>query len=91
MEMSRGNYSLGIQEHVVFPEIDYDKIDKIRGLDIAIVTTAETDREGYELLKLLGFPFRLDNRFEREKNKNGNVADSTDAQPEKLTEAAEVA
>ncbi len=87
----RGNYSLGIQEHVVFPEIDYDKIDKIRGLDIAIVTTAETDREGYELLKYLGFPFRLDNRFEREKNKNGNVADITDAQPEKLTEAAEVA
>ena len=60
-------------------------------MDIAIVTTAETDREGYELLKYLGFPFRLDNRFEREKNKNGNVADITDAQPEKLTEAAEVA
>lgn len=87
----RGNYSLGIQEHVVFPEIDYDTIDKIRGMDISIVTSAETDREGYELLKLLGFPFRLDNRFEREKNENGNEEENSDAQSEKLTEEAEVA
>lgn len=53
-----GNYSLGIKEHIIFPEIDYDKIDKIRGLNIAVVTTAETDEQGKELLKLLGMPFR---------------------------------
>jgi large subunit ribosomal protein L5 len=54
----RGNYSLGIKEHIIFPEIDYDKIDKIKGLNISIVTTAPTDQEGKELLGLLGMPFR---------------------------------
>jgi len=54
----RGNYSLGIKEHLIFPEIDYDKIDKIKGLNITIVTTARTDAEGKELLKLMGMPFR---------------------------------
>ena len=54
----RGNYSLGVREQLIFPEIDYDKIDKIRGLDITIVTTARTDEEAYELLKALGMPFR---------------------------------
>ena len=53
-----GNYSMGIKEHIIFPEIDYDKIDKIKGLNITIVTTAKTDEEGKELLKLLGMPFR---------------------------------
>ena len=53
-----GNYSLGIKEQIIFPEIDYDKIDKIRGLNISIVTTAQTDDEGKKLLKLLGMPFR---------------------------------
>lgn len=53
----RGNYSLGMKEQLVFPEIEYDKIDKIRGLEIAIVTTARTDEEGKELLALLGMPF----------------------------------
>jgi len=53
----RGNYSMGIQEQIVFPEINMDKIDKIRGMDITFVTTAKTDEEAYELLKLLGFPF----------------------------------
>jgi large subunit ribosomal protein L5 len=53
-----GNYSLGIREHIIFPEIDYDKIEKIKGLNISIVTTAKTDAEGKELLKLLGMPFR---------------------------------
>jgi len=53
-----GNYSLGIKEHIIFPEIDYDKIDKIKGLNISIVTTAKTDKEGKELLKLMGMPFR---------------------------------
>jgi large subunit ribosomal protein L5 len=54
----RGNYSLGIKEQIIFPEIDYDKIDKIKGLNITIVTSAKSDEEGKELLKLLGMPFR---------------------------------
>ena len=54
----RGNYTLGFREQLVFPEIDFDKIDKIRGLEVSIVTTARTDEEGRELLKLLGMPFR---------------------------------
>ena len=53
-----GNYSLGIKEHIIFPEIDYDKIDKIKGLNISIVTNAKTDEEGKKLLKLMGMPFR---------------------------------
>ncbi|MBW2100476.1 MAG: 50S ribosomal protein L5, partial [Deltaproteobacteria bacterium] len=53
-----GNYTLGIKEHIIFPEIDYDKIDRIKGLNITVVTTANTDEEGKELLKLLGMPFR---------------------------------
>ncbi len=53
-----GNYSLGIKEHIIFPEIDYDKIDKIKGMNITIVTTATTDEEGKELIRLLGMPFR---------------------------------
>ena len=53
----RGNYSLGIKEQLIFPEIEYDKIDKIRGMDIIFVTTAKTDEEGRELLKLMGAPF----------------------------------
>jgi large subunit ribosomal protein L5 len=54
----RGNYSLGIKEQIIFPEVDYDKIDKIKGLNITIVTSAKNDEEGKELLKLLGMPFR---------------------------------
>ena len=53
-----GNYSLGVREQLIFPEIDYDRIEKIKGLNISIVTTAETDEEGKELLRLLGMPFR---------------------------------
>jgi len=52
-----GNYSLGIKEQIIFPEIDFDKIDRIKGLNIAVVTTAKTDEEGKELLRLLGMPF----------------------------------
>lgn len=55
----RGNYSLGIREQLIFPEIDYDKIDKVRGLEVAIVTTAKTDEEAFELLKQMGIPFRV--------------------------------
>jgi large subunit ribosomal protein L5 len=54
----RGNYALGIREQLIFPEIRYDKIDKIKGMNIVIVTTAKTDEEGKELLRLLGMPFR---------------------------------
>ena len=53
----RGNYSLGIKEQLIFPEVEYDKIDKIRGMDICFVTTAKSDEEAKELLKLLGMPF----------------------------------
>jgi len=53
-----GNYTLGIKEHIIFPEIDYDKIDRIKGMNITIVTTANNDEEGKELLKLLGMPFK---------------------------------
>jgi large subunit ribosomal protein L5 len=54
----RGNYTLGLREQLVFPEIDYDKIDKVRGLEVSIVTTARTDEEGRQLLELLGMPFK---------------------------------
>ena len=54
----RGNYTLGFREQLVFPEIEYDKIDKIRGLEVSIVSSSRTDEEGRELLKLLGMPFR---------------------------------
>jgi len=53
----RGNYSVGIKEQLIFPEIDYDKIDKVRGMDISMITTAKTDEEARELLTLLGAPF----------------------------------
>jgi large subunit ribosomal protein L5 len=54
----RGNYTLGVKEQIIFPEIDYDKIDKIKGMNITIVTTAETDAEAKTLLKMIGMPFR---------------------------------
>ena len=54
----RGNYSLGIKEHIIFPEIDYDKVDKIRGLDISISTSAEDDSSGEALLRAMKFPFK---------------------------------
>ena len=53
-----GNYTLGVKEQLIFPEIDYDKVSKIRGMDIVIVTTAHSDKEAYELLNLMGMPFR---------------------------------
>ena len=54
----RGNYSMGLKEQLIFPEIEYDKVDKLRGMDIIFVTTAETDEEAKELLKLMGMPFK---------------------------------
>ena len=53
----RGNYNMGVREQIIFPEIDYDAVDQVRGLDIAITTTAKTDEEGYALLEMLGMPF----------------------------------
>jgi large subunit ribosomal protein L5 len=58
----RGNYSLGLREQIVFPEVDYDKIDKLRGLEVSIVTTARTDEEARSLLRRLGMPFRQEGR-----------------------------
>jgi large subunit ribosomal protein L5 len=54
----RGNYSMGVKEQIIFPEIEYDKVDKIRGLDITVTTTANTNDEGRALLRALNFPFR---------------------------------
>jgi large subunit ribosomal protein L5 len=54
----RGNYTLGVREQLIFPEINYDKVDKVRGMDIVIVTSAKNDEEAFELLKLMGMPFR---------------------------------
>lgn len=54
----RGNYTLGLREQIVFPEIDYDKVDRVRGMEISIVTTAKSDEEGLRLLELLGMPFQ---------------------------------
>lgn len=54
----RGNYTLGVREQLIFPEVNYDKVDKVRGMDIVVVTTAKTDEEARELLTLLGMPFR---------------------------------
>jgi len=56
----RGNYTLGIKEQLIFPEIEYDKVDKVRGMEITVVTTAKNDAEGRRLLELLGMPFRQD-------------------------------
>jgi len=58
----RGNYSLGIKEQLIFPEIEYDKVEKVRGMDIIFVTTAKTDEEARELLRLLGMPFKAEAR-----------------------------
>ena len=58
----RGNYALGLKEHIVFPEIDYDKVDKVRGMDIIVCTTATTDDEARQLLSEFNFPFRKDTR-----------------------------
>jgi len=54
----RGNCTVGIKEHIIFPEVDYDKIEKVKGLNVSIITTAKTDEEGRYLLKCLGMPFR---------------------------------
>jgi len=77
----RGNYSLGVREQIIFPEIDYDTIDQVRGLDVTITTTAKTDAEGFELLSMLGMPFR------REDKKAPAVAQAEKAEHEAKAEA----
>lgn len=62
----RGNYAMGLKEQIVFPEISYDKIDVVRGMDIIVTTTAKTDEEARELLRLLGFPFPVEETAEKE-------------------------
>jgi large subunit ribosomal protein L5 len=83
----RGNYSLGIREQIIFPEIDYDSIDQVRGLDVTITTTAETDQEAFELLRMLGMPFRGDGS-ERRAGVEGNGA-SGEQPPAAAAEPAE--
>ena len=61
----RGNYSMGIKEQIIFPEIDYDAVDQVRGLDVAITTSAQTDGEAFTLLDALGMPFARDGRPEQ--------------------------
>jgi large subunit ribosomal protein L5 len=61
----RGNYAMGLKEQIVFPEINYDRIEKVRGLDVIVTTTARTDEEARELLRLFGFPFPQDAGEER--------------------------
>jgi len=68
----RGNYSMGVKEQIIFPEIDYDKVDQVRGLDIAITTSARTDEESFALLELFGMPFSRDRRGAPGAATNGN-------------------
>jgi large subunit ribosomal protein L5 len=62
----RGNYAMGLKEQIVFPEISYDKIDKVRGMDVIVTTTAKTDEEAHELLRLFGFPFPVEESADKE-------------------------
>jgi len=68
----RGNYNLGIREQVIFPEIDYDQVDQVRGLDVAITTTARTDAEAFTLLDALGLPFAREGRPKNYESLNGD-------------------
>jgi large subunit ribosomal protein L5 len=63
----RGNYACGIKEQIIFPEINYDRIDKVRGMDVIVTTTARTDDEARELLRLFGFPFPIEDTAEEKK------------------------
>ena len=67
----RGNYTIGVREQIIFPEIDYDAVDQVRGLDIAITTTAKTDEEGYALLEMLGMPFSRSDLKKKKKKRGG--------------------
>jgi large subunit ribosomal protein L5 len=80
----RGNYAMGVNEQIIFPEIEYDKIDALRGLDITITTTAQTDEEGRALLTAMRFPFRGSSPSE---NKAGKAEDKKDAAEDKTEES----
>ena len=89
----RGNYSIGVREQIIFPEIDYDAIDQVRGLDITITTTAQTDEEAYALLEAFGMPFRRDEgasaaelRLQREEAERKARAEAEQAALEQLKE-----
>ena len=71
----RGNYSLGVREQIIFPEIDYDAIDQVRGLDITFTTTAKTDEEAFALLELLGMPFHAEGRPGSARRRRGGRAE----------------
>ncbi len=81
----RGNYSLGIREQIIFPEVDYDSIDQVRGLDVAITTSAKTDEEAFELLQLLGMPFRA----EGSERRAGTATEEPEAEDTEEPPAAE--
>ena len=81
----RGNFSLGIREQIIFPEIDYDEIASIRGLDVAITTTAENDEQGLALLRALGMPFT---RPENEEDEGENAVDGTQGLDREVAQAA---
>jgi large subunit ribosomal protein L5 len=87
----RGNYSLGVREQIIFPEVDYDSIDQVRGLNVTITTTAQTDDEARELLRLLGMPFRAEGEDERtaaEMRREQEAAERRAAQEEAREELA---
>ena len=89
----RGNYSIGIREQIIFPEIDYDAIDQVRGLDVTITTTAPTDEEAFELLRLLGLPFRREESDQQPSRATGATAEEATEEPtvEEPTEEEPVA
>ena len=84
----RGNYSFGIKEQIVFPEIDYDSIDQVRGLDVTITTTAANDEDAQALLSILGFPFKKIERTEEDPAKGGG-AGRPQSEPEEVGEASD--
>ncbi|MBX5469881.1 MAG: 50S ribosomal protein L5 [Thermoleophilaceae bacterium] len=91
----RGNYSMGVREQIIFPEVDYDSIDQVRGLDVVITTTAETDEEAFALLDALGMPFAREGRPGQEQGESGagspaGVAEAGGAAEEVTDERAEV-
>jgi large subunit ribosomal protein L5 len=85
----RGNYSLGIKEQIIFPEVDYDAIDQVRGLDVTITTSANSDEEAFELLRLLGMPFRADGAEQRAASVPREEATATEEPPAEETPAEE--
>jgi large subunit ribosomal protein L5 len=91
----RGNFSLGIREQIIFPEVDYDAIDEVRGLDVTITTSAASDDEGFELLRLLGMPFRTDDgasaatAAEPEAPEEAEAAETSETADETAAEPAE--